>query len=82
MAADDRRTIHALEPPDGEMAVGDALKMVHEDEVDGGAADGASTGSALAANRSETITPNRDAISVSKPLTTGAEARATPRSMR
>src|SRR5579883_1296731 len=55
-------TVVALEPPDGEMALGDALEVIHEHDIDRGAAEGAqhrhrACGRALADDDAE---PRRD----------------------
>src|SRR3974390_1525482 len=41
LALDHRASVDALEPADGEMTLSDALEMVHENQIDGGASDGA-----------------------------------------
>ena len=82
MVPHERLPVATLEPPDGEMRLRDTLKVINENEVDGRSPDGAEDRFALAANRSEAITPKRDATSVTRLFTTGVDALTVLRSMR
>ena len=80
--AHDGGAVLALQPPDGEMAAGDTLKVIHENHIDRGAADRAEHRQRARRGALRTTTPNRVAISVTRPPTTGAETLATLRSAR
>ena len=81
MSVHDGGAVASLEPANGEMSVRKALKMVHEDHVDGGAANGTDDRHGAGGGRSEATKPKRDAISLTTLLTTVVEAAlATPRS--
>ena len=57
-----------LEPPHREMAMRDALEVIHEQDIDAWRRQAhRCTGKALAAARSETTMPKRGAISATKP---------------